>query len=438
MNLERAKSIILAILIVTSSYLTWSIWTYEPKYEKIGQGNYINIETDEKTVGDVIKPNYIFIHRDQRHFQTSNQADLVGAEKQIGEWHLSNLKRLSSQMKKKEFNEFIHANGTIEISFPDEIPLTLYKTALRIKDKEIPDFSFDQILYKQSDTQTQKGVIYFSSSEKRSLMKASIDSSELKAFNDHFYQKAYSFPEYVVYAVQQNQFFVPKNQIRLKRYKYYIDYLDIDNFKDALFMDPLNVRHESVVGGEEYTDSTRLMSVDKANYMISYINPSQKSKTLSSSSDLLAKSIEYVNNHAGWKESNYRLANIDEANQSVTFRLYKNGYPVFNTFGMTEIREIWGEQEIYSYQRPYFTLDFVLPSEDDVVLMPSGLDVMNQLKRMRNFDDLNVQDLTMGYTLSIAPLDTNLISLEPTWYYRSDGNWFQVPFNPGGEINGLE
>ena len=41
MNLERAKSIILAILIVTSSYLTWSIWTYEPKYEKIGQGNYI-------------------------------------------------------------------------------------------------------------------------------------------------------------------------------------------------------------------------------------------------------------------------------------------------------------------------------------------------------------------------------------------------------------
>ena len=70
-------------------------------------------------------------------------------------------------MREKEFNEFIHANGMIEISFPDEIPLTLYKTVLRIKDKEIPAFSFDRILYRQSDTHTQKGVIYFASSEKQ-------------------------------------------------------------------------------------------------------------------------------------------------------------------------------------------------------------------------------------------------------------------------------
>ena len=57
-------------------------------------------------------------------------------------------------------------------------------------------------------------------------------------------------------------------------------YLDIGNFKDALFPDPMNVRHETVVGGEEYTDSTRLMSVNKDTHMISYINPSQKSTVI--------------------------------------------------------------------------------------------------------------------------------------------------------------
>ena len=46
--------------------------------------------------------------------------------------------------------------------------------------------------------------------------------------------------------------------------------------------------------------------------MISYINPSQKSTVLSSSSDLLAKSIEFINNHAGWKGSNYRFASMKE------------------------------------------------------------------------------------------------------------------------------
>ena len=48
-------------------------------------------------------------------------------------------------------------------------------------------------------------------------------------------------------------------------------YLDIDNFKNALFPDPMNVRHETVVRGEEYTDSTRLMSVNKDTYTISLL-----------------------------------------------------------------------------------------------------------------------------------------------------------------------
>ena len=72
MNFERLKSIILIILIATSSYLTWSIWTYEPKYEKIDQSKYINIESDEQTVSDVIKPKHILIHRYNQHFQASD------------------------------------------------------------------------------------------------------------------------------------------------------------------------------------------------------------------------------------------------------------------------------------------------------------------------------------------------------------------------------
>ena len=50
---------------------------------------------------------------------------------------------------------------------------------------------------------------------------------------------------------------------------------------------------------------------------------------------------------------------------------------------MSEIKEIWGDEHIYSYKRPYFTLDFELPSETEEVLMPSGSDVMKQLKETR-------------------------------------------------------
>ncbi len=176
----------------------------------------------------------------------------------------------------------------------------------------------------------------------------------------------------------------------------------MSNFKDALFNDPLNVRRENVVSGEEYTDSTRLMSVNRDTYMISYINPSQKSTVPSSSSDLLAKSIEFINNHAGWKGSNFHFDSMNSDNQSVTFRLYNEGYPVFNSFGMSEIKEVWGDEHIYSYKRPYFTLDFELPSDEEEVLLPSGPDVMRQLEETRSFDYMNVEDVTIGYKLSIV------------------------------------
>lgn len=440
MNLERVKSIVLIILLVTSSYLTWSIWTYEPTYEKIDEARYIKIQTDEKIVSDVIKPSQLLIHRYQRHFQTSNQEELTKAEEQMKKWNVSNVKLLSFSMTEKEFDHFVQENGTIDIQFSDEFPLSLYKMALNIQDKEVPDFSFNRIIYRQKDIQRQEGIVYFASSKQRSLVKASIDTSKLRAFNAIFYKKASSFPEYVKYSLNDHkQLFVSKNEVKMKEYKYYIGYLNINNLKMALFSDPLNTRHEYVASGEEYADSTSLMSLNTYTYMLSYINPSQKRETLSSASDLLTKSIQFINNHDGWQENNYRFVSMDETNQSVTFRLYQEGYPVFSTLGMSEIKETWGDKAVYTYQRPYFTFNFVFPTANQEVLLPSGLAVIEQLKEMPNFDDMNIEGVTIGYNISVAPSEKDLMLLEPTWYYCSGGNWFVVPFDEsGGEINGLE
>ena len=51
----------------------------------------------------------------------------------MAKWRLYNLTRHSSQMTRKQFEDFIHADGTVEIIFSDDIPLTLYKTVLHIE-----------------------------------------------------------------------------------------------------------------------------------------------------------------------------------------------------------------------------------------------------------------------------------------------------------------
>lgn len=77
MNFERAKSIILIILVGTSIFLTWSIWTYEPEYDPFEQSSeFIKIKSDVQIVSDVIKPVSILFHGNGQHFQTSNPAEI--------------------------------------------------------------------------------------------------------------------------------------------------------------------------------------------------------------------------------------------------------------------------------------------------------------------------------------------------------------------------
>ncbi|WP_144552680.1 YycH family regulatory protein [Peribacillus simplex] len=443
MNFERAKSIILIILVGTSIFLTWSIWTYEPEYDPFEQSSeFIKIKSDVQIVSDVIKPVSILFHGNGQHFQTSNPVEINEMEKEFSQWRFSGIKEVSVKRLQRKFDDFVHEDGSIEIKFSDDIPIALYKTVLNIRDKEVPEFSFDRILIKQKDISGKESAVYFVSYDQEKIYQGRVDSKKLRNFMDSFYRGSYDeHPEYTAETINSKRtLFVPENPVEINRFEYYIDDLDIGNLKNALFNNPKYVRQEPVSVGEEYTDGTRLMTVNKDNYLISYINPAQKSKFFGSSSDLLQKSIDFINDNAGWEDNNYRFAYMSENEQRVVFRLFVNGYPAFNESGMTEIEQIWGKEEIYSYDRPYFSLDSVLPSEGAVKILPSGKEVLNKLKSKDNIDFKSVEDISIGYKLNKS-LDSKLVTLvtlDPTWYYRVGDKWFIVPFEEGGDQSGLE
>ncbi|MED4687356.1 YycH family regulatory protein [Peribacillus frigoritolerans] len=444
MNFERAKSIILIILVGTSIFLTWSIWTYEPEYDPFEQSSeFIKIKSDVQIVSDVIKPVSILFHGNGQHFQTSSLAEINEMEKQFSQWRFRGLKEVSVNRLQRKFDDFVHEDGSIEIEFSDDIPISLYKTVLNITDKEVPKFSFDRIIIKQKNISGNESAVYFVSYDHRKIYQGMVDSKKLRNFMNSFYRGSYDkHPEYTAETINSKRtLFVPENPVEINRLEYYIDYLDIGDLKSALFINPKYVRQEPVSVGEEYTDGTRLMTVNKDNYLISYINPAQKSKLFDSSSDLLQKSIDFINEHAGWENNNYRFAYMSENEQRVVFRLFVNGYPAFNESGMTEIEQIWGKEEIYSYDRPYFKLDSVLPSVGSAKTLRSGKEVVNQLKSKDNIDFNSVEDISIGYKLdkSLDSKLVTLVTLEPTWYYRIGDKWFIVPFDDtGGDRSGLE
>lgn len=344
-------------------------------------------------------------------------------------------------MIQRDFDDFVHEDRSIEINFSDDVPMSLYQTVLDVRDEGMSSFTFDRIVIKQKDISGDQSAVYFVSYDHEQIHQGMVPTKDLRKFSEKFYNKSY--PTYTAHTLHDKRtIFVPEKPVEVNRYQYYIDYLDVKNLKDALFSNPKYVRQETVTRGEEYSDGTRLLSVNKENYILSYINPAQKSKVFGNSSELLEKSIDFINDHAGWEGSNYRFDYMSENEQRVVFRLFIDGYPAFNEYGMTEIEQIWGKEDIYSYQRPYFSLASVLPSEGSVATLPTGNEVFRQLEENGNIDLDSVQDISIGYKLNKS-LDSKLVTLvtlEPTWYYRSGEKWLIAPVDEtaGGDNDGLE
>jgi regulatory protein YycH of two-component signal transduction system YycFG len=433
MRFEQFKSLVLTLLVVISAFLTWNIWTYQPTYEKTDQSEFIKVERDEQDVGKIVKPDSVIFHQGNQHYKISNEKELQDVTNEFSTWPLYGVEEITDRIDESGMTAFIEKSANTEIVFGNQVPFKLYKSVLTIEESETPEFSFDRVVFTANQTGKREGTIYFISMKTQRIIEGKVEASYIHSFYQDYFAKAEDYSKQIAFDVNDNlTLYVPEKSVKLNQNRYYIGYLDINNFIDGLFTDPNLVRRESVAGGDEYTDVNRLLKVNKSSAMISYINPTQKRKVAGSTSDLLQQSIDFVNDHAGWEKSNYRFSGLEEQEQSVAFRLYANGYPVFNEIGMSEMKLYWGSEEVYRYERPYFYLDFALPTDNISVTLPSGQEAINALKKIRNLDLAAIEDLKIGYRLIQSPSETKIVILEPAWYYRYGGTWVILPFEQTG------
>ena len=432
MTFEGAKTIILTLLIAVSIYLTWNIWTTQPKYDAIDYGSYHSIEQENMEAADVIRMDGILFHTENRFFKMTDSEELARVEKDLSKWTMTSFQDISYQIADSDFSDFLMEKTNTQIMYPDPVPFGVFKSQLKVADQEIPDFSFDRIAFKSSAYGEDETLLYFVSTKNKQVIKCSVRFSDLAGFHKEMFQKASTQPEYEAYeGAGKVDLYLPKNPVVLKSRKYLIENTSINTYKLALFPEPSRVRSEAVIDGEEYTDGFRLMQV-RSSSLLTFVNTIQKGKLFGDASDLLEQSILFVNNHAGWTNS-YHFAGLSESEQRVTFRLYVKGIPVFNEAGLSKIEQIWGKDDIYRYTRPSFSLFYESEKEDSPIELPKAKEAIKSLTDKKNFESEQLEDLKVGYRLVKSAADSKSITLEPAWYYRYANTWSLVPFDePGG------
>lgn len=442
MKYETIKSIILTILVCTSVFLTWGLWTYQPKYDFIENAKYIqnvpvsNVAVDYATV---VQPRYIFIHKNEQHYGMTHHSDIYKFMKEMKNWAFDHFENVSNTIKKEQFLSFIHGKGKIEIIYPDDVPIEMYQTIFQFEDEDVEKVQFDRIIIPMNENEEEINV-YFVSADERSIYQAVAQDASIENLKQTYYAQAERYTPFLSYDISETKsLFLPARPLVLNRLQYYMDELSTDRFKDALFTDPSFVKKDVLTFGEEYTDGSRLMDVDLSKKLLLYVNPAARGETQTSDPTILQKSIDFVNDHGGWTDT-YYFDRLDENDKKVTFRLFANGYPVFNRYGMAEIVQIWGENEIINYQRPLFTL--AIPDRVSLpITLSSGYEVIDQLKKQKNIDHEVIDDIAIGYELIRDLERENIVMLEPAWYCLYNGTWRKIVMTTDerrGDIIGLE
>lgn len=442
--LEAIKSITLILLIGLSLVLTFSIWNSSP-YDTLGKRATVDIsvaeEPEKKDIGSIIKPYKIVFNFEERLKGTQDVEEINRIVNTMKRWRVAGPVLEDKEFEEEELSEFLRKKNQFTLYFPSTVPLPVYDNILHIESPNILEIGFDLIVVEWNPATTSIEV-NFISRENKLRYHSTAKVSDLQQFHREIMNVGRTLLDYTDVNPEGKHFIaVPTNPVELLQNTYFQnekDQISPTRFRSALFSDPNAVRRSQAgAHREDFQDNHALMSVDTEKKQLQFVHPVVESNELAIPSELLEDTIDFVNEHGGWTDD-YRFSNMNFRTRYVSFKLYVRGLPVLGGNTSTDIEQVWGDETIYQYKRPYYTLGETLPSEMETVTLPSGIDIAEQLVESEEIDFNTVEEMIPAYYMS-QDVDLNIFVLEPYWYYLRNGKWIRFSSERlGGEKVGLE
>lgn len=433
MTLETFKSLVLTMLVGLSLILTYSLWTFQPNYDRYKSDlqyvSEVDLGGDLATKKSIIKPHMMILHMHGETFGFKQPS--------IGQHLFSDLQDYTlTNFTISEHDQEILAeeSNLLEIMFPEGIPLEVIKNLFVLEDTDIslPQWTFNMIYLTFDEDRTQIDVHFLSTDEEE---QASFVIESTRAIMNLWstVTKEENIEPYFLVEDISPRIYLPVNHQHVQTRTLAIERIAPSKLVDALFSNPALV---SPNAGEAYfTDGQRGMRILNDQKSIEYINPIQSGYDRMEKLTLLDESISKINDHAGWTNDFYLDTIVSSLNQ-VIYRMHYDDYPIFHQGDLSIIEHQWRQNDVYKYKRPIFYLKNSFGGND--VTLPSGQEVMQYLRDQLEENIQNVRSLRMGYNLVYADSEPYSITLEPAWFMDYNGQWQMIRMiEPDFEERGL-
>ena len=437
--IEQIKSLLLTFLVILSITLTLLIWNYKPDYKIIEETQVEEVLIRQpKQLQDVLKPYRLLYHQDNQFFGTMSPNVFNTIYKHLLSWQTFELELINNNLSDEKMNELLRTNNRATMFFNEEIPLQVFSNILTFDDNDLPQLSFTRLIIDwanlESDNQVQ---LLFLNTEKRILLRGYVDGLQADQFIKDVIEPIGNYSNYVeIKRDDSRSLYVAENRIPATRYRYVIEEISLDIFKNIVFPEPNIVqRNKESDQSERYSDDTSLMTVDTKTHIINYVYPFEESIAPIQSSKLLLDSFDFVNDHGGFT-ADYRFSSMNVSKHIIEYQLFLHGLPIYSNMTTTRIVTTWGENRIYRYRRPYYLVE--LGFERAQKELASGEEVIEHIRTLEDYPLKEVEEVVVGYYL-IQDEEQDSFILEPSWFAITNNTWTRLlPERIGGDENGLE
>lgn len=437
--IEQIKSFLLTFLVLLSIALTLLIWNYKPDYELIEETKVEEILIGEtKELQDVLKPYRALYYKENQFYGTVSPQAINKIYSQLTPLYPRPLELINSNLSDAKINELLRMDNRLTLFFNEELPLQVFTDIFTINDKDVPDASFNRLIIDWSNVETKNQLqLLFLNTEKRELYQSVTDITNSTHFLAEVVEPTKNYSAYM--EVERDSLlslYVAQDTVESVEYTYLIEDTLPETYKNLLFSDPTIVQNVESAQSEKYMDATSLMTVDTQNRILNYVYPLAESIAPIPSSRLLLDSYDFINDHGGFT-ADYRLSTMNIGKHVVEYQLFLKGYPIYSNSTVTRIVTTWGENRIFRYRRPYYTI------EQDIVRsvkqLPSGAEIMAYLENNEDYSIKDIDELVIGYYLTQDQNEEKLFLLEPSWFIISNNTWMRIsPERIGGTYRGLE
>ncbi|MGN7477717.1 YycH family regulatory protein [Solibacillus silvestris] len=440
--IEQIKSLLLAFLVLLSIVFTLLIWNYKPDYELIGESQIDEVLIGKpKELQDVLKPYRLLYRQNDQFSGTVSPNVLNDFYSYLRTWQTYELDLIDSNLSNQKMNGILRKNNRVTMFFNDEVPLQVFSNVLSFDDNDVLDASFTHLIVDWSNVSANNQLqLLFLNTEKRLLFRAYADLLDTDQFLAEVIEPSGNYSPYIeIEREASRSLYVDQNPILSTRYKYLVDEISPDVFKSVVFSNPKIVqRSEENEQSEKYTDDISFMTVDKKNRIFNYVYPLAESIAPIPSSKLLVDSFDYVNDHGGFT-LDYRFSTMNIGKHMTEYQLFLQGYPIYSKTTTTRILTTWGENRIFRYRRPYYSIESDIPTERAQKKLVSGEQAIEYILTMEDYPFKEVDEVVVGYYLMQDKEDEKVFILEPSWFAISNNESTHIsPELAGGITDGLE